>query len=91
MDHPDMASAEVHVNGGGQVWREEGWVSGEPIFLPRPGGMEEDDGVALTVVPDSTLLRSDSGHRDNGRNCKDRYENSTTHCTSSPPHGIPGL
>ena len=58
MDHPDIESAEIHMNGSGQVWREEGCVPGEPIFVPRPGGTEEDDGVVLTVVLDSTLLRS---------------------------------
>jgi len=58
MDHPDVESAEIHANGSGQVWREEGSVPGEPVFVPRPGGTEEDDGVILTVVLDSTLLRS---------------------------------
>jgi len=58
MHHPDIESAEIHANGSGQVWREEGCVPGEPIFVPRPGGTEEDDGVVLTIVLDSTLLRS---------------------------------
>ena len=58
MDHPDIESTEIHENGSGQVWREEGCVPGEPIFVPRPGGTEEDDGVVLTIVLDSTLLRS---------------------------------
>lgn len=58
MDHPDIESAEIRANGSGLVWREEGCVPGEPIFVPRPGGTEEDDGVVLTVVLDSTLLRS---------------------------------
>lgn len=58
MDHPDIDSPEIHENGSGQVWREEGCVPGEPVFVPRPGGTEEDDGVVLTVVLDPTLLRS---------------------------------
>ena len=58
MDHPDVGSAEIRGNGSGQVWSEEGCVPGEPVFVPRPGGTEEDDGVILTVVLDSTLLRS---------------------------------
>ena len=33
-----------------QVWAEEGTYPGEPIFVPRPGGNEEDDGVLLSVV-----------------------------------------
>lgn len=58
MNHPHVESAEISANGSGQVWREEGCVPGEPIFVPRPGGTEEDDGVVLTIVLDSTLLRS---------------------------------
>lgn len=58
MDHPDVASAEIHKNGSGQVWREDGCIPGEPIFVPRPGGADEDDGAVLTIVLDSTLLRS---------------------------------
>jgi torulene dioxygenase len=58
MDHPDVESPEIHANGSGQVWREEGCVPGEPIFVPRPGGTEEDDGIVLTIVLDSTLLQS---------------------------------
>ena len=58
MDHPDVESAEIHTNGSGQVWREEGCTPGEPIFVPSPGGTEEDDGVILAIVLDSTLLRS---------------------------------
>ncbi|UNI15512.1 Torulene dioxygenase [Purpureocillium takamizusanense] len=30
----------------------------EPIFVPRPGGASEDDGVVLTVVLDGTAQRS---------------------------------
>ena len=58
MDHPEIESAEIRANGSGQVRREEGCVPGEPIFVPRSGGTDEDDGVVLTVVLDSTLLRS---------------------------------
>jgi len=58
MDHPDAESAEIHANGSGRVWKEEGCVPGEPISVPRPGGTEEDDGVVLTIVLDSTLLQS---------------------------------
>lgn len=58
MDHPDVGSADILQNGSGEVWREEGCVPGEPIFVPRPGGTEEDDGVVLSIVLDSTLVRS---------------------------------
>ena len=37
-------------SGQHQVWQEEGTYPGEPIFIPRPGGTEEDDGVLLSVV-----------------------------------------
>lgn len=33
-----------------QVWAEEGTYPGEPIFVPRPSGTAEDDGVLLSVV-----------------------------------------
>ena len=32
------------------IWEEEGTYPGEPIFVPRPGGTKEDDGVLLSVV-----------------------------------------
>ena len=31
---------------------------GEPVFVARPGGIEEDDGVLLTVVLDGEARRS---------------------------------
>ncbi|KJZ72502.1 hypothetical protein HIM_08171 [Hirsutella minnesotensis 3608] len=31
---------------------------GEPVFVPRPGGTDEDDGVVLSVVLDGTSQRS---------------------------------
>ncbi|KAF2149204.1 carotenoid oxygenase [Myriangium duriaei CBS 260.36] len=35
-----------------RVWEREHHTPGEPIFVPRPGGTEEDDGAVLTVVHD---------------------------------------
>ena len=32
------------------LWREEGTFPGEPIFVPRPDGDREDDGILLSVV-----------------------------------------
>jgi torulene dioxygenase len=32
------------------VWEEARHTPGEPIFVPRPGAREEDEGVILTVV-----------------------------------------
>jgi carotenoid cleavage dioxygenase-like enzyme len=31
------------------TFEEPGWVFGEPVFVPRPDGTAEDDGVILTV------------------------------------------
>lgn len=36
--------------GSATVWREPGCHPGEPVFVPRPGGSAEDDGVLLSVV-----------------------------------------
>uniref|UniRef100_A0A8C5JVE9 Carotenoid-cleaving dioxygenase, mitochondrial n=1 Tax=Jaculus jaculus TaxID=51337 RepID=A0A8C5JVE9_JACJA len=33
-----------------KVWREDGFYPSEPIFVPVPGAIEEDDGVILSVV-----------------------------------------
>jgi torulene dioxygenase len=35
-----------------------GHTPGEPIFVPRPGGTEEDDGVILSIVLDGTAQTS---------------------------------
>ncbi|KAL1915987.1 uncharacterized protein VTP21DRAFT_5991 [Calcarisporiella thermophila] len=32
------------------LWEEHGHSCSEPIFIPRPGAIEEDDGVAISVV-----------------------------------------
>jgi carotenoid cleavage dioxygenase-like enzyme len=39
-------------------WHEPGCHPGEPVFIPRPDGVEEDDGVLLSVVLDATAGRS---------------------------------
>jgi beta,beta-carotene 9',10'-dioxygenase len=33
-----------------EAWREAGAYPGEPVFVARPGGEDEDDGVLLSVV-----------------------------------------
>jgi beta,beta-carotene 9',10'-dioxygenase len=35
------------------VWSEGGCHPGEPVFIPRPGSVQEDDGLILSVVLDS--------------------------------------
>lgn len=31
-------------------WERPGWVPSEPVFVPRPGGEDEDDGVVLSSL-----------------------------------------
>jgi len=40
------------------VWAKDGCFPGEPIFVADPKGTEEDDGVLLSVVLDSTTATS---------------------------------
>jgi torulene dioxygenase len=40
------------------VWEHEKHTPGEPIFVPRPGAVGEDDGVVLSVVFDGVSGRS---------------------------------
>jgi torulene dioxygenase len=39
-------------------WYSHGQNPGEPIFVPRPGGSDEDDGVLLSVVLDGLAGKS---------------------------------
>jgi carotenoid cleavage dioxygenase-like enzyme len=39
-------------------WEADGCWAGEPVFVPRPGGETEDDGVVLSVVLDAPAGRS---------------------------------
>lgn len=39
-------------------WAQEGCMPGEPIFVPRPNGETEDDGVILSLVLDFANHRS---------------------------------
>lgn len=41
-----------------KMWRKENHTPSEPIFVPRPGAEEEDDGVLLSVVLDEVKGRS---------------------------------
>jgi carotenoid cleavage dioxygenase-like enzyme len=44
--------------GESQVWSEPGCYPGEPLFVHRPDGTAEDDGVVLSVVLDAETERS---------------------------------
>ncbi|KAH6605482.1 hypothetical protein Trco_004635 [Trichoderma cornu-damae] len=53
-----IAKTDVHTRGA-VIWGgPKGHSPGEPIFVPRPGGTDEDDGVLLSVVLDGTLEKS---------------------------------
>lgn len=42
---------QVDVRAGStQLWQQPGHFPGEPVFVARPGGQREDDGVLLSVV-----------------------------------------
>jgi beta,beta-carotene 9',10'-dioxygenase len=41
-----------------RLWHESNCHPGEPVFIPRPGGKAEDDGVLLSVVLDAAAGRS---------------------------------
>lgn len=57
----DFANSLVKVDTSGgptETWQEAGCFPGEPVFVPRPGSQEEDDGALLSVVLDSQSERS---------------------------------
>jgi len=45
-------------DGARREWRDDGCYPGEPVFVRRPDGSDEDDGVVLSVVLDATAGRS---------------------------------
>lgn len=72
-----------------QLWSAapKGYVS-EPIFVPRPGSTQEDDGWVLTVVYDSSRHRSDVVILD-GRDLN-RGPVARLHLTHHIPYGLHG-
>lgn len=58
--------ARIDVTGGPELtWFEPGVYPGEPVFVPRPGGTTEDDGVVLCVLLEgssSSLLVLDASN-----------------------------
>lgn len=47
---PNMLTKIDVVNKTTVNWYEEGGIPSEPFFVPRPGGVAEDDGVVLSIV-----------------------------------------
>lgn len=52
-----LVKADVK-KGESKLWREWGVYPGEPVFVPRPGGKAEDDGVILSVILDGRRRKS---------------------------------
>ena len=52
-----IVKVDTH-SGASLSWSEDGCYPGEPVFVERPGGEEEDDGVLLSVVLDAAAGRS---------------------------------
>ena len=50
----------VDVEHGSQeaTWEQENCYVGEPVFIPRPGSREEDDGVVASLTLDAGAGRS---------------------------------
>lgn len=40
-----------------QVWYQKGFYPSEPVFVPSPDAVEEDDGVILSVVLTPSQVR----------------------------------
>ncbi|HEY1834162.1 MAG TPA: carotenoid oxygenase family protein [Solirubrobacteraceae bacterium] len=53
----DVVKLDTH-DGGHLRWSEPGCFAGEPVFVRRPEGSGEDDGVLLSVVLDAGSERS---------------------------------
>lgn len=74
-------------NGKVLEWKEVGSLAGEPVFIPRPGAKEEDDGVLLSVVTNelrglSYLLILDA---------RDLQEISRAEVPLAIPYGLHGM
>jgi len=55
--HDEIVKIDV-TTGDVRHWAEPGCYTGEPVFVERPGGTGEDEGVILSVVLDSASERS---------------------------------
>lgn len=67
MHHPLVGAYHVRVSSiQVSFWQREAHYPSEPIFVPRPGSTQEDDGVVLTLVrgpetPDQEVIVNDIG------------------------------
>jgi len=46
------------IEGMTKKWTAAGCYPGEPVFVPRPGGTAEDDGIVMSIVLDTTGEKS---------------------------------
>lgn len=74
-------------NGSKQEWKEAGSLAGEPIFIPRPDGKGEDDGVLLSVVTNELKGRSFLLVLD----AKDLHEVARSEVLHAIPYGLHGM
>ncbi|KAF5207743.1 Carotenoid cleavage dioxygenase 8 protein [Thalictrum thalictroides] len=49
---PNMLTKVDVVNKTTKTWHDEGAIPSEPFFVPRPGAVEEDDGVVISMISD---------------------------------------
>ncbi|PIA38424.1 hypothetical protein AQUCO_02800259v1 [Aquilegia coerulea] len=49
---PNMLTKVDVVNMTTKTWHDEGAIPSEPFFVPRPGAIEEDDGVVISMISD---------------------------------------
>ena len=56
----NITKVELGSDGGVRTntWHQDGCYPGEPVFVARPGGSAEDDGVLLSIVLDTARERS---------------------------------
>jgi beta,beta-carotene 9',10'-dioxygenase len=56
----NITKVELGSDGGVRtnIWHQDGCYPGEPVFVARPGGSAEDDGVLLSIVLDTARERS---------------------------------
>lgn len=60
-DQPDLFNQLVRLdveNRTSRIWLEDGCYPGEPVFVARPGGQGENDGVVLSVILDTNRQQS---------------------------------
>lgn len=87
-DKDNIPIIKIDVSNGSTLeWKEPGSLAGEPIFIPRPDGKEEDDGILLSIIIDeikghSFLLVLDA---------KNLHEIARTEILHLIPYGLHGM